>query len=169
MVNNQNSYASAVGQKTVVSQPKTPQIFLFTADQLTKFVANVVIQIAQPQVCYPNLKKDTLDLKSRMCRKFSNAAKSILSVDITGKKLIESIGSLSAPPPPPPPPTIYIHEHKSESILQNHQKTIYHLNPYVVFVTSETKKTPLYLLNGEGQEDLKLGRRIVYHKTIKNS
>ena len=33
------------------------------------FVANVVIQIAQPQVCYPTTKQDMLDFKSSMCRK----------------------------------------------------------------------------------------------------
>ena len=60
-----------------------------------------MIQIAQPQVCYPDPKQDMLDLKSSMFRKISNAAKSILSVDITGKDLFESIGSLSAPAPPP--------------------------------------------------------------------
>ena len=101
LVNNQKSYAAAVGQKTL-TQPKTPQTFQFTVEQLTKSVANVVIQIAKPQVCYPNPKQDMLDLKSIMCRKISNAAKSILSVDITGKDLFESIGTLSAPPPPPP-------------------------------------------------------------------
>ena len=98
VVNNQKSYAAAVGQKSL-TQPKTPQTFLFTAEQLTKFVANVVIQIAQPQVCYPNPKQDMLDLKSSMCRKISNAAKTIPSVDITGKDLFESIGPLSAPTP----------------------------------------------------------------------
>ena len=51
--NNQKSYATVVGQNTL-TQPKTNQTFSFTAEQLTKFVANVVIQIAQPQVCYPN-------------------------------------------------------------------------------------------------------------------
>ena len=92
VVNNQKSYATVVGQNSL-PQPKTPQTFFFTAEQLTKFVANVVIQIAQPQVCYLNPKQDLLDLKSSMCRKISNAAKTILSVDITGKNLFESIGS----------------------------------------------------------------------------
>ena len=110
VVNNQNSYATAVGQKTL-TQPKTPQTFLFTAEQLTKFVANVVIQIAQPQVTNPNPKQDMLDLKSSMCRKISNAAKSILGVYITGKDLFDSIGSLSAPAPPPPPPPHLSHSH----------------------------------------------------------
>ena len=97
MVNNQTSYAKVAGQNSL-PQPKTQQTF--TAEQLTKFVANVVIQIAQPQVCYPNPKQDTLDLKSTMCRRISNAAKTILRVAITGKDLFESIGSLSAPAPP---------------------------------------------------------------------
>ena len=98
VINNQTSYATAIGLKSL-PQPKTPQTFSFSAEQLTKFAVNVVIQIAQPQVCYPNTKQDLLDLKSSMCRKISNAAKTILSVDITGKDLFESIGSLSSPSP----------------------------------------------------------------------
>ena len=100
LVNNQKTYAAAVSQKSH-PQPKT-QTFQFTAEQLTKFVANVAIQIAQPQVCYPNPKQDMLDLKSSMCRKVSNVAKTILGISITGKELFESIGSLSAPAPPRP-------------------------------------------------------------------
>ena len=50
-----------------LTQPKSPQTFQFIAEPLTKFVSNVVIQIAQPQVCYPNPKQDMLDLKSSMC------------------------------------------------------------------------------------------------------
>ena len=65
LVNNQKSYAATVCQNTL-PQPKTNQTFTFTAKQLTKFVANVIIQIAQPQVCYPDPKQDTLDLKSSM-------------------------------------------------------------------------------------------------------
>ena len=101
VVNHQKSYAAVVGQNTL-PQPKTTQMFQFTAEQLTKFVANVAIQIAQPQVCYPNPKQDMLNLKSRMCRKVSTVAKTILGVNITGKELFESIGSLSAPAPPKP-------------------------------------------------------------------
>ena len=100
VVNHQKSYAAVVSQNSH-SQPKTTQTFQFTAEQLTKFVANVAIQIAQPQVCYPNPKQNMLNLKSRMSRKVSNVAKTILGVNITGKELFESIGSLSASPPPP--------------------------------------------------------------------
>ena len=84
------------------TQPKTTQTYQFAAEQLTKFVANVAIQIAQPQVCYPNPKQDMLNLKSSMCRKVSTVAKTILGINITGKELFESIGSLSAPAPPRP-------------------------------------------------------------------
>ena len=108
-VDNQKSYAAAVSQEPL-PQPKTPQTFQFTAEQLTKFVANVVIQIAQPHVCYPNPEQDMLDSKFSMCRKISNVAKPILGVNITGKDLFESIGSLSAPAKKE---TIYIYEHQS--------------------------------------------------------
>ena len=73
-----------VSQNTL-PQFQTSQTFNFTAEQLTKFVANVVIQIAQPQVCYPNPKQDTLDLKSSMCRKVSNAAKTSQELISLGK------------------------------------------------------------------------------------
>ena len=72
---------------------------------------DVVIQITQPQVCYPNPKQDMLDLKSGMCRKVSQAAKNILQFDITGKDLFEALGPLSAPAPPPQ--TLHIHDHQS--------------------------------------------------------
>ena len=54
VVNNQKSYAAAVGQNPL-TQPKTPQTFYFTVEQLTK--------LPKPQVCYPNLEQDMLDLK----------------------------------------------------------------------------------------------------------
>ena len=123
VVNSQKSYAAAVGQKPL-TQPKTSQTFQFNAEQLTKFVANVVILIAQPQVCYPTTKQDMLDLKSSMCRKISNAAKTFLSVDITGKDLFESIGSFSAPTPSKP---FQFASTKINSSL----KTIHHLKSHL--------------------------------------
>ena len=129
VVNSQKSYAAAVGQKPL-TPPKTPQTFQFNAEQLTKFVANVVIQLAQPQVCYPTDKQDMLDLKSSMCRKISNAAKTFLSVDITGKDLFESIGSLSAPAPPPPPNPSNSRVPRSTR-SQNHLKTIQHFKSHL--------------------------------------
>ena len=119
VVNNQKSYALVVSQNTL-SQPKPNQTFTFTAEQLTKFVANVVIQIAQPQVCYPNPKQDTLDLKSSMCRKVSQAAKNILKFEITGKDLFESIGPLSAPAPLNPSHSPVPKETRPPNPPQNH-------------------------------------------------
>ena len=103
VVNNQTSYASIVSKKLCRSQNLIrPSLSL--PNSSINFVANVVIQIAQPQVCYPNPKQDTLDLKSSMCRKVSQASKNILQFDITGKDLFKSIGPLSVLAPPPPPP-----------------------------------------------------------------
>ena len=127
VVSNQKSYASVQSQNTLL-QSKPTQTFTFTVEQLTKFLANVVIQIAQPQVCYPNPKQHTLDLKSSMCRKVSQAAKNILKFDVTARDLFESIGPLSAPAPSPPlpPQTLHIHEYQSTLVHQNHLKTIHH-------------------------------------------
>ena len=97
VVKNQKTFATIVSQNTL-PQPKTNKTNTFTAEQLT----NVVIQIAQAQICYPNPKQDTPDLKSSICWKIPNGAKTILSVSITGKDLSESVGSLSAPAPHKP-------------------------------------------------------------------
>ena len=125
MVSNQKSYASVPSQNTLLLSKPT-QTFTFTAEQLTKFVAIVVIQIAQPQVCYPNPKQDTLDLKSSMCQKVSQAAKNILKFDVTAKDLFESIGPLSTPAPPPQKKTLHILEYQSTLVHQNDLKTIHH-------------------------------------------
>ena len=102
VVNNQKTYPSTVRQNTLPQPKMSNETFSFTAEQLTNFIANVVIQIAQPQVCYQNQTQDMLDLKYSMCRKVSNAAKTTLNMDITGKDLFESVGSLSVPAPPKP-------------------------------------------------------------------
>ena len=57
-------------------------------------------QIAQPQVCYLNPKQETLDLKSSMCRKVSQAAKTSLSSTSLERICLKSIGPLSALAPP---------------------------------------------------------------------
>ena len=48
--NNQKTYASVVSQNTRQQPKNLTETFSFTAEQLTKFIANVIIQIAQPQV-----------------------------------------------------------------------------------------------------------------------
>ena len=81
--------------------PPQPQdkTFTFSAEQLVKFVANVAIQVAQPQVCYINSLQDAIDKKSNMCRRVSEAAKTHLGVDIAGSSLFDAIGRLRPPAP----------------------------------------------------------------------
>ena len=95
---NQKSYAAILHQNTALLQPQD-KTFAFSAEQLVKFVANVVIQFAQPQVSYINSSQDTTDKKSSMCHKVSKAAKTHLGVDIAGSSLFDAIGH---PRPPAP-------------------------------------------------------------------
>ena len=53
VVDNQKSYAEILRQNTAPPQPQD-KTFTSLAEQLVKFVANVAIQVAQPQVCYIN-------------------------------------------------------------------------------------------------------------------
>ena len=53
VVDSQKSYASILRQNSAPPQPQD-NAFTFLAEQLIKFVANVAIQEAQPQVCYAN-------------------------------------------------------------------------------------------------------------------
>ena len=82
-----------------LSQPQD-KTFTFLAEQLVKFVANVAIQVLQPQVCYANPTQDATDMKSSLYRRVSEVAKDHLGVDITGISLFYAIGQLrpSAPP-----------------------------------------------------------------------
>ena len=86
---------------TIQPQDKT---FTFSAEQLVKFVANVAIQVAQPQVCYINSTQDAIDKKPSMCRRVSEAAKTHLGVDIAGSSLFDAIGHLRPPAPSAPKP-----------------------------------------------------------------
>ena len=103
VVDNQTSYAAILCQNTAPPQPQD-KTFTFSAEQLVKFVANVAIQVAQPQVCYINSPppQDAIDKKSSMCRRVSEAAKTHLGVDIAGSSLFDAIGHLRPPAPLPP-------------------------------------------------------------------
>ena len=72
------------------------------------FVANVAIQVAQPQVCYINSSQDAIDKKSSMCRRASEAAKTHLGVDIAGSSLFDAIGHLLPPAPSAPKPKTFL-------------------------------------------------------------
>ena len=98
VVDNQKSYAAILRQNTAPPQPQD-KTFTFSAEQLVKFVANVAIQVAQPQVCCISSPQDANDIKSSMCRRVSEATKTHLGVDIAGSSLSDAIGHLRPPVP----------------------------------------------------------------------
>ena len=89
MEDSQKSYASILLQNSAPPQPQD-KTFTSLAKQLVKFVANVVIQVAQPQVCYANPIQDAIDKKSSLCRRVSEAAKNHSGVDITGISVFDA-------------------------------------------------------------------------------
>ena len=99
VVDSQKSYASILCQNSVPPQPQD-KAFTFLAEQFIKFVADVAIQIAQPQVCCANPNQDAIDKKSNLCRRVSEAAKNHLGVNITGISLFDAIGQLRPTPNP---------------------------------------------------------------------
>ena len=84
VVDSQKSYASILRQNSAPPQPQD-KAFIFSVEQLIKFVANVAIPVAQPQVCHANPNKDAIDKKSSLCRRVSEVAKNHLGVNITGR------------------------------------------------------------------------------------
>ena len=65
-------------------------------------VTNVIIQIAQPQLCTKNLPEKQVQAKSDLSKQIAETAKKCLGVNIQGKEMFESIISLPSPPPPAP-------------------------------------------------------------------
>ena len=63
VVDSQKSSASILCQNLAPPQSQD-KVFTFSAKQLIKFVANVAIQVAQPQVYYANPDQDVIDKKS---------------------------------------------------------------------------------------------------------
>ena len=99
LVQNQISYASIVKQ---ASQLPSNNTINFTAEQIVSMVTNVVLQIAQPQLCTKNLPEKQVQAKSDLSTQIAETAKKCLGVNISGKDVFESIISQPAPPPPAP-------------------------------------------------------------------
>ena len=99
VVQNQISYASIVKQ---ASPPPPNNTFNFTAEQIVSLVTNVVLQIAQPQLCTKNLPEKQVQAKSDLSKQIAETAKKCLGVNIAGKDVFESIISRPAPPPHAP-------------------------------------------------------------------
>ena len=105
VVDSQKSHALILRHNSAPPQPQD-QAFTFSAEQLIKFVANLAIQVAQPQVCYANPNQDAIDKKPSLCRRVSEAAKNHLGVDITGISLFDTISQLRPSGPPASKPKI---------------------------------------------------------------
>ena len=72
VVHNQISDASIVKQ---ASPPPPNNTFNFTAEQIVSLVTNVVIQIAQPQLCTNNLPEKQVKAKSGLSKQIAETAK----------------------------------------------------------------------------------------------
>ena len=99
VVQKQISYASVLKQ---ASPPATSNTFSFTAEQIVSLVTNVVIQIAQPQLCTKNLPEKQVQAKSDLSKQIAETAKKCPGVNIQGKDVFESIISRPAPLPQRP-------------------------------------------------------------------
>ena len=99
VVQKQVFYASILKQ---APPPPPSNTFNFTADQIFSLVTNVVIQIAQPQLCTKNLPEKLFQVESDLSKQLAETAKKCLGVNIEGKQVFESIISRPAPPPPAP-------------------------------------------------------------------
>ena len=98
VVQNQISYASIVKQ---ASPPPPSNTFNFTAEQIVSLVTNVVLQIAQPQLCTKSLPEKQVQAKSDLSKQIAETVKKCLDLNFAGKELFESIISRPAPPPAP--------------------------------------------------------------------
>ena len=72
VVQNQVSYASILKQ---ASPPPPNNTFNFTAEQIVSLLTNMVIQIAQPQLCTKNLPEKRVQAKSDLSKQIAETAK----------------------------------------------------------------------------------------------
>ena len=99
VVQKQVSYASILKQAPTPPPPPPPppsNTFNFTADQIISLVTNVVIQVAQPQLCTKNLPDKLVQAKSDLSKQTAETAKKCFGINIEGESII------SLPPPPAP-------------------------------------------------------------------
>ena len=102
VVQKQVSYTSILKR---ASPPPPNNTFNFTAEQIVSLVTNVVIQIAQPQLCTINVPEKQVQAKSDLSKQIAETAKKCLGVNIEGKDVFES--TISRPAPPPQAPFIF--------------------------------------------------------------
>ena len=74
----------------------------FSAEKLIEFITTMVVKVAQPQLCYSNLSKGSIEKKSYVCKEISEVAQKMLGVDIKGETLFKAIPSVGTAPAPTP-------------------------------------------------------------------
>ena len=138
VVQNQISYASIVKQ---ASPPPRNNTFNFTAKQIVFLVTNVVLQIAQPQLCTKNLPEKQVQAKSNLSKQIAETAKKCLGVNIQGKDVFESI--ISRPAPPPPAPFVFSSTlaEKKEAPLLKASMVLNKVTPQIVTPSANSTKS----------------------------
>ena len=96
VVQKQVSYTSILKR---APPPPPSNTFNFTAEQMISLVTNVVIQVAQSQLCTKNLPEKLVQAKSELSKQIAETAKKCLGVNFEGKQVFESIISRPASPP----------------------------------------------------------------------
>ena len=154
VVQKQISYASVLKQ---ASPPPTSNTFSFTAEQIVSLVTNVVIQIAQPQLCTKNLPEKQVQAKSDLSKQIAETAKKCLGVNIEGKDVFESI--ISRPAPPPPAPFVFsstLVEKKKAPLLKASTVSNKVTPPLVTPSSNSTKSTKAPSLGPQRKSSSKL-------------
>ena len=67
------------------SPPPPNNTFNFIAEQIVSLVTNVVLQIAQPQLCTKHLPEKQIQAKSDLSKQIAEKAKKCSGVNNTGK------------------------------------------------------------------------------------
>ena len=144
VVDSQKSYASILCQNLAPPQPQD-KAFTFSDKQLIKFIVNVAIQVAQPQVCYANPNQVAIDKKSSLCHRVSEPAKHHLGVDITGISLFDAIGQQrSSAPPASKPKTSLTKNNKKRSHTQlDSRKQVIAFQDRVITINIKEAQHPL--------------------------
>ena len=115
--------------------------FNFTAEQIVSLVPNVVLQIAQPQLCTKNLPEKQVQAKSDLSKQIAETVKKCLEVNIAGKDVFESI--ISRPAPLPTAPFVFssMLVEKKKAPLLKASTVLNKVVPPLVTPSSNTTKT----------------------------
>ena len=97
VVQQQISYSSALKR---ASPPHQGNTYTFTPEQIVSLVTNVVLNIAQPQICNKGLPVELVQAKSDLSKQTAETAAKCLGVNIEGKEVFKSIISRPTPSPP---------------------------------------------------------------------